>query len=330
MPRSLSGVRSGEFDTIEVTEKVTAQDLETQGKITAQDLETQGSFSHTGATAPLFSTLRIGQNPAEPAGSVVLKVDGDISCANFVTTGIEHTLAFTLADGVTTKTYDGSADVTLTATEMTPAPTTPSTLTVTRGGNSYQSYDTLADTAIDIPVLPTLTLKQGTTTLGTYSTADTTIAIATPIVATLTHSSTQSIDIDDNPSLVHSGYGLTLTNLPSNTKVKVDVQVWVANPTSTKEEVFVALTKSKTSFSTNYAREVALELPATSQKLATYSKVLTLSGTCHIGLAVDTKDPETGVNIKLGGDFPDVIMSATIVDHTSTTYVAPSPPSDDY
>ena len=38
MPRSLSGVRSGEFDTIEVTEKMTAQDLETQGKITAQDL----------------------------------------------------------------------------------------------------------------------------------------------------------------------------------------------------------------------------------------------------------------------------------------------------
>eukprot|EP01046_Picozoa_sp_COSAG06_P055312 COSAG06_NODE_10135_length_1742_cov_57.000000_1_plen_27_part_10 len=27
MPRSLSGVRSGEFDTIEVTEKMTAQDL---------------------------------------------------------------------------------------------------------------------------------------------------------------------------------------------------------------------------------------------------------------------------------------------------------------
>jgi hypothetical protein len=220
MPRSLSGVRSGEFDTIEVTEKMTAQDLETQGKITAQDLETQGSFSHMGATAPLFSTLKLGPEPEEPQGNVRLVIDGDFKCSNLVTTGIEKTVTFTLADGVTTKTYDGSADVTLTATEMTPTPTTPKKLTVTRGGNSYKSYNTLADTTINIPVLPTLTLKQGTATLGTYSTTDTTITVPTPIVATLTHGNTQTIDIDDNPSLVYSGYGLTLTNLPSNTKVK--------------------------------------------------------------------------------------------------------------
>ena len=62
------------------------------------------------------------------------------------------------------------------------------------------------------------------------------------------------------------------------------------------------LTTSKTSFSTNYAREVALELPAYSQKLATYSKVLTLSGTCNIGLAVDTKDPESDPSFLL--DLP--------------------------
>eukprot|EP01046_Picozoa_sp_COSAG06_P064704 COSAG06_NODE_15578_length_1060_cov_2.845994_2_plen_175_part_00 len=172
-------------------------------------------------------------------------------------------------------------------------------------------------------------MKQGTATLGTYSTTDTTITIPTPIVATLTHGNTQTIDIDDNPSLVYSGYGLTLTNLPSNTKVKVDVQMWVDNTTGTKEEVFVALTTSKTSFSTNYTREVVFVLQPNTQKLATYSKVLTLSGTCDIGLAVDTKDPETGVFIKLGGGFPDVIMSATEVDHTSTTYTTPSPPSED-
>ena len=322
MPRSLSGVREGEFDTIEVTEKITAQDVETQGKITAQDLETQGSFLHTGATAPLFNTLKVGENPTEPAGSVVLRVDGDISCANFVTTGIEHTLTFTLADGVTTKTYDGSTDVTLTATEMTPAGG-PSTLTVTRGGNSYQSYDTTADRTIDIPVLPTLTLQHGSTTVGTYSTSDQTLVIPRPVTATLTHSSAQTINVDDDPSLLMSGYGLTLSNLPSNTKVKVDVQMWISNPTSSLEEVFLALTTSKTSHAGNYVREVFWEADPDEQGLATYSKVLTLSGTVNIGLAVDTKDQDYGLIVKLGGDFPDVVMTATIVDDTSTTYSAP-------
>ena len=49
MPRSLSGVKSGVFDTLEVSETVQLSDLHTSGKIVAQDLETQGSFSHTGA-----------------------------------------------------------------------------------------------------------------------------------------------------------------------------------------------------------------------------------------------------------------------------------------
>ena len=325
MPRSLSGVRSGEFDTIEVTEKVTAQDLETQGKITAQDLETQGSFSHTGATAPLFSTLRIGQNPAEPAGSVVLKVDGDISCANFVTTGIEHTLAFTLADGVTTKTYDGSADVTLTATEMTPAPTTPSTLTVTRGGNSYQSYDTLADTAIDIPVLPTLTLKQGTTTLGTYSTADTTITVPTPprpTVASLTHSSNQAFDVTETTTLLMSGYGLTLTPTAS-TSYLIEVQVFVRNATAHSEELTLTLTDDTESVSNHHTAHTIFLNKIASKQLLKYQTVLTLaSGTHEVGLAFHTEDDDDGNNITLvfGGVFPDVIMSATVIDHSSTQY----------
>ena len=71
------------------------------------------------------------------------------SCANFVTTGIEHTLTFTLADGVTTKTYDGSTDVTLSATEMTPT-TTPSTLTLQHGSTSVGTYST-TDQTLTIP-----------------------------------------------------------------------------------------------------------------------------------------------------------------------------------
>ena len=79
-----------------------------------------------------------------------------------------------------------------------------------------------------------------------------------------------------------SGYGLTLSNLPSNTKVKVDVQMWISNPTSSLEEVFLALTTSKTSLASNYVREVFWEADPDEQGLATYSKVLTLSGTVNI------------------------------------------------
>jgi hypothetical protein len=313
MPRSLSGVRSGEFDTIEVTEKMTAQDLETTGR-----------FQHTADDANLpaeFSYLNIGETGDT---GVRLKVFGNLEVTGATTTsGLEAALTFKASDGTVLETYDGGLTKDFDNFQL-PAPTAPSTLTFKASdGTVLETYDggLTKDFQLPAPTTPsTLTLKQGTATLGTYSTTDTTITVPTPIVATLTHGNTQTIDIDDNPSLVYSGYGLTLTNLPSNTKVKVDVQMWVDNTTSTKEEVFVALTTSKTSFSTNYTREVVFVLQPNTQKLATYSKVLTLSGTCDIGLAVDTKDPETGVFIKLGGGFPDVIMSATEVDHSSTQY----------
>ena len=46
MGRSLSGIKSGEFDTLEVSDKVTVNDL-----------ETQGVFSHTGSTPAEFDKL---------------------------------------------------------------------------------------------------------------------------------------------------------------------------------------------------------------------------------------------------------------------------------
>ena len=51
MPRSLSGLKTGDFDTLEVSDKITAQDLETQGQST-----------HTGPTL-LFATLKVGSSP---------------------------------------------------------------------------------------------------------------------------------------------------------------------------------------------------------------------------------------------------------------------------
>ena len=88
----------------------------------------------------------------------------------------------------------------------------------------------------------------------------------------------------------------------------------------------MALTTSKTSHASNYVRDIFWEADPNEMGLATYSKVLTLSGTVNIGLALDSKDDAaSGLRVILGDFYPDVVMTATIVDDTSTTYVA-----DDY
>ena len=78
MPRSLSGVRSGEFDTIEVTEKMTAQDLETQGRV-----------SHLGNDAAEFRNLQVGTDVGVGANTGLLTVHGNIACSNITTNGLE-------------------------------------------------------------------------------------------------------------------------------------------------------------------------------------------------------------------------------------------------
>jgi hypothetical protein len=209
---------------------------------------------------------------------------------------------------------------------MTPTPTTPKKLTVTRGGNSYKSYNTLADTAIDIPVLPTLTLKQGTATLGTYSTTDTTITVPTPprpTMASLTHSSDQSATVSETTTLLMSGYGLTLTPTAS-TSYLIEVQVFVQNSTANNnsEELTLTLTTDTESVSNHHAADTIF-FAKSGKQLLKYQTVLTLaSGTHEVGLAFHMEDDDDGNNVSLlfGGDFPDVIMSATEVDHSSTQY----------
>ena len=87
MPRSLSGVKTGDFDTLEVSDK-----------ITAQDLETQGSFSHTGSTPAEFDQLTVGTSPANEG---LLTVNGSIACGSISSTGLEAPLTFTLPDDST-------------------------------------------------------------------------------------------------------------------------------------------------------------------------------------------------------------------------------------
>ena len=139
------------------------------------------------------------------------------------------------------------------------------------------------------------------------------------LTATLTSDTTQTTNVNDTPALLHSGFGLSLGTLASNTKVKVDVQMCVSNPTSSTEEFFVALTTSKTSTASEYVRKFAKKLNPDDLKIVQLSAMLTLSGTVNIGVAVDTKDEEYGVVVQYGGDFPDVLLTATLVDDTTTS-----------
>ena len=286
MPRSLSGVRSGEFDTIEVTEKMTAQDLETTGR-----------FQHTADDANLpaeFSYLNIGETGDT---GVRLKVFGNLEVTGATTTsGLEAALTFKASDGTVLERYDGGS----TKDFQLPAPTAPSTLTI----------------------------KQGTTTLGTYDTtgSDTTITIPTPprpTVASLTHSSDQSATVTETTTLLMSGYGLTLTPTAS-TSYLIEVQVFGQNSTANNdsEELTLTLTTDTESVSNHHAADTIF-FAKSGKQLLKYQTVLTLvSGTHEVGLAFHTEDDDDGNNVSLlfGGDFPDVIMSATEVDHSSTQY----------
>ena len=278
MPRSLSGVKSGDFDTLEVSDKMTTNDL-----------ETQGTFSHTGSTPAVFDQMTVGTAPANEG---LLTVNGNIACSAITTTGLEAPLTFTLPDDSTT-VYNGGTARTVTI----PAP-------------------------VSLPTFRTMTLKHGATTVGTFDpvgSVNPTLVVPRTVTATLTSDTAQTANVNDSPALVYSGFGVTLASLQSGTKVKVDAQMCVSNPTSSTEEFFVALTTSKTSAASEYVRKFAKKLNPDDLKIVQLSAMLTLSGTVNIGVAVDTKDEEYGVVVQYGGDFPDVILTATLVDDTTTS-----------
>ena len=278
MPRSLSGVKSGDFDTLEVSDKMTTNDL-----------ETQGTFSHTGSTPAVFDQMTVGTAPANEG---LLTVNGNIACSAITTTGLEAPLTFTLPDDSTT-VYNGGTARTVTI----PAP-------------------------VSLPTFRTMTLKHGATTVGTFDpvgSVNPSLVVPRTVTATLTSDTAQTANVNDSPALVYSGFGVTLASLQSGTKVKVDAQMCVSNPTSSTEEFFVALTTSKTSAASEYVRTFAKKLNPDDLKIVQLSAMLTLSGTVNIGVAVDTKDEEYGVVVQYGGDFPDVIVTATLVDDTTTS-----------
>ena len=76
--------------------------------------------------------------------------------------------------------------------------------------------------------------------------ADKTITIPKMQHAVLTAGGYTDVEIDDDPEFVEDNFGLTLTSLPSNTQVLVEVQLFIINASQSEEAVFLKLTKSRT------------------------------------------------------------------------------------
>ena len=365
MPRTLSGLRTGEFDTLEVS----------------------GQMIHSGDAAAQFGRLKVGDGPDEPTDSTVLMVDGDIQCTGILSSDgslFDKPLTFSRTSGTDWTediNYDGGTAVTVKIP-------TPQTLTINHGSNPLGTYDTTGNTTIDIPEADTphtLTITQGVSTLGTYNTTgDTTINIPEPdsphlltitqgvsTLGTYNTTATSTIDIPepeepDSPrtltvqqgaapamntydstadvtitipkiyhdvlgggssssasignsaALVSSGFGVSLASLPTNSKVLVDVQMYLENQDSYQTHAFyVNLTQSKTSATYTHDREFVASVPSNKATLVRYSKVLTLSGSVDIGLAMDLSGypyPGSTVSAYWGAHYPDLLMTATVID----------------
>eukprot|EP01045_Picozoa_sp_COSAG04_P009285 COSAG04_NODE_533_length_12959_cov_8.218497_15_plen_341_part_00 len=340
MPRTLSGLRTGEFDSLEVS----------------------GQMIHSGEDAAQIRRLKVGDGPDEPTDSTVLMVDGDIQCTGILSSDgslFDKPLTFSRTSGTDWTediNYDGGTAVTV---KIPTPPDSPRLLTITQGVSILGTYNTTAISTIDIPEPEEpdsprlLTITQGVSTLGTYnttatstidipepeepdsphtltvqqgaapamntydSTADVTITIPKIYHDVLGGGSSSSASIGYSAALVSSGFGVSLASLPTNSKVLVDVQMYLENQDSYQTHAFyVNLTQSKTSATYTHDREFVASVPSNKATLVRYSKVLTLSGSVDIGLAMDlTGYPYPGVTVAAywGANYPDLLMTATVI-----------------
>ena len=272
MPRTLSGLKTGEFDTIDVSDS-----------INTQNLQTTGQFSHTGSAPAEFDTMTVGP----PGGSgVKLTVNGNIACSQMTTTGLEADLTFQHTGDTATaaNTYDGGTARSIDFGK----------LTLTKGGATVGQYEPLSasDTTLNIP--------------------ETSIpAFPVSYHASLTHASAQSFSVDETATLISSGFGITLTPATS-TSYLVEVQSWCENDTSNSETLTLTLTQSKTSAAAAHDSSAVFEGKVSKALVVYRKVLTLSAGTHHIGLAFNTEDDDNGDNclIYYGGEYPDVVMTA--------------------
>jgi hypothetical protein len=298
MPRTLSGLKTGEFDTIDVSES-----------INTHNLQTTGQFSHTGSTPAEFDTMTVGP---DGGSGVKLTVNGNIACSQMTTTGLEAELTFQHTGDTATAahTYNGGTARSIDFGK----------LTLTKGGATVGQYLPLSasDTTLNIPetsipALEALTVKHrdGTANVSYDGTVARTIHIPRLQVASLTSGSTVAFNIPETAAVISSGFGITLAPAAS-TSYLIEVQCWCENNTTNSETITLVLSQSKTGASPVHASHLVFEGKA-AHNLVVFRKVLTLAaGTHQVGLAFHTEDDGDGDNchVYYGGEYPDVVMTA--------------------
>ena len=288
MPRSLSGLKTGDFDSLDVS----------------------GDFQHTGSTPAGFSGLAC-------TGLVQFSGDGALQeKVTFTTNGVDQI-------------YDGSASISV---PIPPLPSADKTLTVTQGSATLGTYNptsSSADVTINVPPVPvpkvlTLTYDPGIGVTTYDTTVARTVYIPVPQTVSLQHSSQQTVAVTETETLLFSTFGLTFTP-PVTQKYLIEVQMTLQNNSATDaEQVTLSLSPSLTSVGSPLATDLIFVAKNTTQ-LVQYKTVITLAAGSAINIGLTLKS-ETEVatsdlaKVLFGGSYPDIVMVATPVQGTNVAY----------
>ena len=299
MPRSLSGLKTGDFDTLEVS----------------------GDFQHTGSTPAGFSGLAC-------TGLVQFSGDG----------ALEEKVTFTTSEGSLVYDGSASVSVTippLPADDKTLTVTQGSANLGTYNPTSSSADVTIAVPPFPVPEVLTLKYDPGPGST-TYDTAVArTVYIPVPQTVCLQHSAEQGVPVLETEALLFSTFGLTFTP-PVTQKYLIEVQLTLQNNSTTDaEQVTLSLPSSLTSVASPLATDIIFVEKSTTQ-LVQYKTVITLVGgsAVNIGLALksETEVATTDLaKVLFGGPYPDIVMAATPVQGSFVAYVVPAESDgDDY
>ena len=273
MPKSLSGLVTGEFD-----------DIETQNVVVTNLLHTKGDLRFSGTNPANFDHLKLG--PLDDPVATVLTVDGNVTLTNNNNALIEN-LVFT---GGTTASYDGTHPKTV----AIPVMPTLRSLTIVAPNATPQAFvyapDGGADQTITFAPYPTVTVPTHHF-LGVHADEP-----STAIVKTYTKQFLPLSNIT----------GLTFT-APSTGAALIEVSFWVEGVAA--NDFYVALTDDLVNSGTIRKTHVVWAGAGQGQ-VSTRFRVTGLSGTETFG--VFFKGSASGFKIHYSAEKPFQITAQTI------------------
>ena len=328
MPKSLSGLTTGDFDDVEVQNSMTVH----------QKLETRGTFKMSGEQPAEFRHLQVGD--ATTGGD--LYVYGNIIHRNGSISSLDGTalpdLTFTFADGSDSKIYDGSVQKSVTIPADAPQPNTlkltglVSDQFVATGSGYTDNTKT-----INLPQSKQLHFQgEVAATFNPYAVGDTTVTIPTlPTPLTqhqflaMYHMSTAgSNTLGTSYELVRDGAGCQFTT-PSSSAVLVEVSLFVVGYPSSNVTIALTKDRSTTTFNSSdlYSGTEKIVWNGGDQGLVHarfYLSGLISASTNEVGVAI--KSTYSGSKVLYGGDKPNFMV--TVVSAPSSSDIQSD--EDDY